>query len=80
MFALNTFYIDNHPQALRQVLTNAYIQINQILKLPSDNYQHAEMILATFAIFTLPNFKDTWNDPDYQQRFEAIWNLIKDGI
>ncbi|QHM38610.1 TetR/AcrR family transcriptional regulator [Lactiplantibacillus plantarum] len=80
MFTLNTFYIDNNPRVLHQVLTGAYSQINQILHLTDNDYQHAEAILATFAIFTLPNFKDTWNDPNYQQRFEEIWKLIKNSI
>lgn len=80
MFALNTAYIDNNPAALRQVLQSAYLQMNQILGLSPENTDHVEIILATFSIFTLPNFKETWNDPDYQQRFEAIWNLIEPGL
>lgn len=80
MFSLNTAYVDNNPAALHQVLTGAYHQMNRILGLPVEETDHAEMILATFAIFTLPNFKETWNDAAYQQRFEAIWQLIKVGI
>jgi AcrR family transcriptional regulator len=80
MFTLNTKYIDNNPESLSKVLQSAYVQMNKILGLPEDDFHHVEMILATFSIFTLPNFKDTWNDPQYQERFEAIWNLIKEGI
>jgi len=36
--------------------------------------------MSAFAVFTLPNFKELWNLPDYQKRFEAIWNLISFGI
>lgn len=80
MFSLNTQYLDNNPAALRTVLQEAYAQMNVILGLSSHDTEHAELILATFAIFTLPTFKDTWNDSDYQHRFEAIWDLIKAGI
>lgn len=80
MFTLNTTYIDQNPAALSQVLQGAYAQMNEILGLPADDYGHAEMILATFAIFTLPNFKSSWNDAEYADRFEAIWNLIKGGV
>lgn len=80
MFALNTKYIDNNPAALREVLKSAYLQMNQILGLDNNNFDHVEIILATFSIFTLPNFKETWNDIGYEERFEAIWNLIESGI
>ena len=80
MFALNTRYIDNHPQALRQVLTPAYQIISQIMDYHDRHNERAETILAAFTIFTLPNFKETWDDPDYAQRFERSWNLIKAGL
>jgi len=80
MFALNTEYIDNNTQALRNVLTSAYQVIDSIMDYHDPKFEKSELILAAFSIFTLPNFKDTWNDPDYDQRFEMLWNLIKDGI
>jgi len=80
MFALNTEYIDNNTQALRNVLTSAYQVIDSIMDYHDPIFEKSELILAAFSIFTLPNFKDTWNDPDYDQRFEMLWNLIKDGI
>jgi len=80
MFALNTRYIDSNPKALRDVLIPAYTIVSQIMAYDDPHNERAESILATFAIFTLPNFKETWNDPDYAQRFERIWNLIKAGV
>ncbi|MQS89910.1 TetR/AcrR family transcriptional regulator [Companilactobacillus mishanensis] len=80
MFALNTEYIDNNPPALRVVLKSAYREINKIMNYKEDNFDKAEIILASFSIFTLPNFKDTWNEPDYEKRFEMLWDLIKGGI
>ncbi len=80
MFTLNTNYIDQNPDALRRVLQPAYDEINHLLKRANDNHQHAEMILATFSIFTLPIFKDTWNQPAYHTNFEAIWRLIEAGV
>ncbi|AKP67206.1 TetR/AcrR family transcriptional regulator [Companilactobacillus ginsenosidimutans] len=80
MFALNTEYIDSNPRALRKVLEGAYKEINLIMDYPTDDFDKSELILAAFAIFTLPNFKDTWNDPDYQKRFEMLWDLIQKGI
>ncbi|BDZ30231.1 TetR/AcrR family transcriptional regulator [Lactiplantibacillus sp. WILCCON 0030] len=80
MFALNTQYIDNNPIALKAVLIDAYRIIDQMMGYHDQHYERAETILATFAIFTLPNFKETWNDPDYQARFERLWNLIKNGL
>ncbi|MFD1549976.1 TetR/AcrR family transcriptional regulator [Levilactobacillus fuyuanensis] len=80
MFALNTRYIDNNPKVLRDVLIPAYTIVSHIMGYHDSNNEQAESILATFAIFTLPNFKETWNDPDYAQRFERIWNLIKAGV
>ncbi|CCD34244.1 hypothetical protein BofuT4_uP104600.1 [Botrytis cinerea T4] len=40
----------------------------------------AEAILSAFAVFSLPSFKESWNSPDYQERFERIWSLIKQGV
>jgi len=80
MFTLNTQYVDQDPLALRRVLTGAYHQINQLLGRPTDDTTHAEAILATFATFALPTFKTTWNDADYQDRFEEIWRLIQAGV
>ncbi|WP_125591319.1 TetR/AcrR family transcriptional regulator [Companilactobacillus jidongensis] len=80
MFALNTEYIDNNPSALHNVLISAYKEIDSIMNYQDFTFEKSEMILAVFSIFTLPNFKDTWNEPDYNKRFEVLWNLIKDGI
>ncbi|WP_125764014.1 TetR/AcrR family transcriptional regulator [Companilactobacillus hulinensis] len=80
MFALNTEYIDNNPPALRNVLTSAYREIDSIMGYNDPKLEKSELILAAFSIFTLPNFKDTWNDPEYDKRFEILWNLIKNGI
>ncbi|WP_338217143.1 TetR/AcrR family transcriptional regulator [Companilactobacillus muriivasis] len=80
MFALNTEYIDNNPVALHNVLISAYQQINSIMDYSDDNFEKSEIILAAFSIFTLPNFKGTWNDPNYDKRFEMLWDLIKEGL
>jgi len=80
MFALNTEYIDNNPVALHNVLISAYQQINSIMGYSDDNFEKSEIILAAFSIFTLPNFKGTWNDPNYDKRFEMLWDLIKEGL
>ncbi|WP_143461288.1 TetR/AcrR family transcriptional regulator [Levilactobacillus enshiensis] len=80
MFTLNTRYIDNNPAALRTVLTSAYRSIDDILGYHDANFERAETILAAFSAFTLPNFKDSWNSPDYQHRFELVWRLIAPGL
>ncbi len=80
MFALNTRYVDNNPKALRAVLTPAYQVVSQIMDYHDPHDEKAEAILAAFAIFTLPSFRETWNDADYAQRFERIWYLIKAGV
>jgi len=80
MFALNTEYIDNNPVDLHNVLISSYQQINSIMGYSDDNFEKSEIILAAFSIFTLPNFKGTWNDPNYDKRFEMLWDLIKEGL
>lgn len=80
MFALNTEYIDNNPVALHNVLISAYQQMNSIMDYPANDYEKSEIILAAFSIFTLPNFRETWNNPNYDKRFEMLWNLIKAGL
>lgn len=80
MFTLNTEYIDNNPEALRQVLLDADQIIDDIMDYHDPHHERAEMILAAFAIFSLPNFKETWNEPDYQVRFERLWKLIENGL
>ncbi|MFC6259381.1 TetR/AcrR family transcriptional regulator [Levilactobacillus fujinensis] len=80
MFTLNTQYIDNNPEALRTVLTSAYQAIDELLDYHDTNYERAETILAAFSVFTLPNFKDTWNSSDYEHRFELVWKLIEPGL
>lgn len=80
MFLLNTQYIDNNPAALNEVLIPAYQIIDQIMGYADPGYERAETLLAAFSTFTLPNFKDTWDQPDYQKRFEMLWQLVKDGL
>ncbi|CUW13919.1 Transcriptional regulator [Leuconostoc gelidum subsp. gasicomitatum] len=80
MFVLNTQYIDNNPFALRSVLKESYQKIDAIMNYNDPDLEKAEAIMSAFAVFTLPNFKELWNLPDYQKRFEAIWNLISFGI
>ncbi|GBG94262.1 TetR family transcriptional regulator [Ligilactobacillus salitolerans] len=80
MFLLNTQYVENNSQALHSVLIPAYQIINQIMQYNDPNFERAEAILAAFSIFTLANFKDSWNLPDYQRRFEFLWKLVKNGI
>ncbi|MFD1318168.1 TetR/AcrR family transcriptional regulator [Loigolactobacillus zhaoyuanensis] len=80
MFTLNATYIENDPEILRSVLLDSMKWIDQLMGYNQPHYEKAEAILATFAVFTLPSFKTTWNAPDYQARFEQIWNLIKLGL
>jgi len=80
MFDLNTRYVDNNPLVLRAVLQPAYQTINTIMGYPATDTQTAEAILSAFATFMLPNFSSTWNLPDYQQRFETIWQLMAASV
>lgn len=80
MFALNTRYVDNNPAALRHVLTSAYQAVEAIMGYHDANYERAEAILSAFAVFALPAFKDTWNEPDYEARFNRLWQLIAKGL
>jgi len=80
MFALNTEYIDNNTQVLRKVLVSAYREIDSIMDYQDPKLEKSELILAVFSIFTLPNFRYTWNEDDYAGRFEMLWDLIKNGI
>ncbi|MQS76106.1 TetR/AcrR family transcriptional regulator [Companilactobacillus halodurans] len=80
MFDLNTKYVDNNPYVLREVLTGCYHTINRIMKYDDNDIKRAETILSAFSVFTLPNFKDSWKDSEYESRFNAMWNLIKLGL
>ncbi|MBZ5962908.1 TetR/AcrR family transcriptional regulator [Leuconostoc gasicomitatum] len=80
MFILNTQYVDNNPYALRKILTSIYQIINKIMNWSDTDFTQAETVLSAFTIFTLPFFKDTWDDPDFQKRFENMWHLVKLGI
>lgn len=80
MFALNTQYVDNHPLVLREVLQQAYRIIDEMMGYGDPHFERAEAILSAFAVFSLPSFKDTWNLPDYEERFERIWALIENGV
>jgi AcrR family transcriptional regulator len=80
MFSLNTRYIDSNPLALRRVLRPAYRMIDHLMEYEDPHYERAETILSAFSIFTLPNFKESWDWPDYQERFETMWRLVSSGI
>lgn len=80
MFRLNTQYVDSNPLALERVLQPAYQQIDELMGYHDENYLRAETIMSAFAVFTLPNLSEAWSWPDYQDRFEATWRLIKAGV
>lgn len=80
MFKLNTQYVDNNPAALQRVLQPAYRQIDELMGYHDADYQRAQAILSAFSVFTLPNLSDAWSWPDYQERFEALWRLIRAGV
>ncbi|MFC6206559.1 TetR/AcrR family transcriptional regulator [Levilactobacillus tongjiangensis] len=80
MFALNTKYIDERPLVLRDMLQDSYAKINTIMDYDPQNNLKAEAIMSAFAVFTAPSFKETWNSPDYEERFNAIWMLIEPSL
>lgn len=80
MFTLNTQYVENNPYALREILTIVYQRINIIMGWSDESFADAELIMSAFTIFTLPNFQNTWNDSDFEKRFENMWKLIQPGI
>lgn len=80
MFALNTQYVDSNPLVLRDVLWDSYQIIDGIMDYQDPHFERAEAILSAFAVFSLPSFKVSWNSPDYQDRFERMWSLIKQGL
>ncbi|MFD1773996.1 TetR/AcrR family transcriptional regulator [Paenibacillus rhizophilus] len=80
MFALNTQYVDSNPLVLRDVLWDSYQIIDGFMDYQDPHLERAEAILSAFAVFSLPSFKESWNSPDYQDRFERIWSLIKQGL
>lgn len=80
MFALNTQYVDSNPLVLRDVLWDSYQIIDGIMDYHDPRFERAEAILSAFAVFSLPSFKESWNFPDYEDRFERIWRLIKQGL
>lgn len=81
MFKLNTKYVDENPLVLHAVLTHAYPEINKIMGFEDDTeFIKAENIMSAFAIFTLPDFVITWNDEDWDRRFDDMWNLIEPGL
>ncbi|SEN73261.1 transcriptional regulator, TetR family [Paenibacillus sp. OK076] len=80
MFALNTQYVDSNPMVLRDVLWDSYQIIDRFMDYNDPHFERAEAILSAFAVFSLPSFKESWNSPDYQERFERIWSLIKQGV
>lgn len=80
MFALNTKYIDNNPYALQRVLNSSYHTINHIMNYDDNSIEKAQTILAAFSLFTLPNFREFWEDPNYEEQFEDMWSLIRNGL
>lgn len=80
MFALNTTYIENDPVILRTILTPTMQQLDQLLGFHDPDCHRAEAILSAFSVFALPSFRETWNRPDYQARFETLWTLIEQGL
>lgn len=80
MFTLNTKYVDNHPKVLKRVLQPAYQEIDRIMDYNDPALKKAEAILSAFTVFSLPTFKDTWLDSDYQDRFNVLWNILKNGL
>lgn len=80
MFELSNMYIEHNPLALHNVLTLSYPSINEILGLDDPDFIQAENIMSAFAIFSLPDFACVWDEDFYDQRFENMWNLIKNGI
>jgi len=80
MFQLNTAYIDDRPLVLRQVMQPAYAKINQLMHYDPADTTKAEAIMSAFAVFLLPNFRDSWNLPDYDARFNDLWALIEAGL
>lgn len=80
MFELSNMYIEHNPLALHNVLTLSYPSINEILGLDDPDFIQAENIMSAFAIFGLPDFACVWDEDFYDQRFENMWNLIKNGI
>ncbi|AVK60962.1 TetR/AcrR family transcriptional regulator [Lactobacillus sp. CBA3605] len=80
MFALNTQYIDDRPLVLREVLQPAYLEINRIMGYETGGTAKAEAIMAALTVFMLPTFKETWNWPDYKERFDVLWELIEPGL
>jgi len=80
MFTLNTQYVECNPYALREILIIVYQKINVIMDWSAQGFANSELILSAFTVFTLPSFKDTWNDPDFKKKFENMWKLIQPGI
>ncbi len=80
MFKLNTYYVEKDPYVLREILNPCFKRIQNKMGYQPDNLYKPEAILSAFSTFTLPMFKDTWNQPDYELRFETIWDLIKSNV
>lgn len=80
MFALNTQYVDSSPIVLREALQSSYRIIDDLMGYNDPGLERAEAILSAFVVFNIPAFKETWNLPDYQERFENVWRLIKNGL
>ncbi|MHC9532184.1 TetR/AcrR family transcriptional regulator [Dellaglioa sp. L3N] len=80
MFEINTRYVDSNPLVLREVLFDILQMIDELMDYHDAHLERAETILAAFSVFMLPNFKETWNLPNYQARFEQMWQLIEKGI
>lgn len=80
MLDLNTRYVEKDPFILQEILKPCFIRIQQKMGYDDSNLYKPEVILSAFSTFTLPMFKDTWNQPDYDLRFEMTWDLIKFNV
>ncbi|HDG8500488.1 TPA: TetR/AcrR family transcriptional regulator [Staphylococcus aureus] len=80
MFKLNTYYVEKDPYILKEILTPCFIRIEEKMGYKSNDLYKSEAIFSVFSTFTLPMFKDTWNQPDYKLRFEILWDLIKHNV
>lgn len=80
MFELNTYYVEKDPFILQEVLKPCLIRIQQQMGYDNNNLYKPEIIMSAFSTFMLPMFKDTWNLPDYELRFEMTWDLIKHNV
>ena len=80
MFELNTYYVEKDPYVLKEILNPCFIRVQNKMDYKTDPLYKVEAIFSVFSTFTLPMFKETWNQPDYKLRFETLWDLIKYNV